>query len=619
MRLLEPHQYLLITKMRSKNGLQEKIQYWDSAKDKKLKMPFSTLLQYSGGTLHFKDLQTDQIIKTISMSEIQANQKPFSVVLNSTHEVMITRPYATPGAFEDRSQKSTGAVASSALGLYLYEGTGERLTHFDKITYSMKNEYFSVEFDGTNLTFTPLVSEFLKFSGKQFSEEVRITLRELSAVEIRSDHRWWRFGFFAAPVVLEGSDYEEVDPTEASQDTLFKVFLAMSVVFAMLFVGWMTLSAQNAEKNQVIESTEIKIDRSMIEAKAIQEKKPAEVIVPAVVEVAPMVPSTPVNVAPARVAEMSAPSEAISTSPAPSQKPSAVYRPTLKQNAKVATVIAARPAGTGTSPGSGAGNAPKGGTGTNSIDSGNSAILARHSQMLQDAFGSVLANKNSANNAPLGAATGGAVNTANGQAMGKGKGIFNTGSGRGPASNGSEATGGIAGGVVNGANPQNFVKVNTGGPLGSGAGGGKGAYGGGTGNIEVSGQGSGVAARFGNGTGGGIGGGSGSSLTHAEVTAVFQKHVAEIRMCYENAMGNQPDLRGTVSLAFNIAPNGAVKKASIQSSDVGGRNPAGAKDTVLADCLLKRLSSWGFPKPRDGQEVQILSYPLVFKSLGNGN
>jgi TonB family protein len=96
-------------------------------------------------------------------------------------------------------------------------------------------------------------------------------------------------------------------------------------------------------------------------------------------------------------------------------------------------------------------------------------------------------------------------------------------------------------------------------------------------------------------------------LTREEVGEVIHRHLSEIRYCYESAMLRSPDIEGKLMVAFTINAAGAVKTAEAKSSTL--------PDPRLDDCIIRRLNTWPFPKPRGGVEVSV-TYPFIFKTLG---
>lgn len=96
-------------------------------------------------------------------------------------------------------------------------------------------------------------------------------------------------------------------------------------------------------------------------------------------------------------------------------------------------------------------------------------------------------------------------------------------------------------------------------------------------------------------------------LTKDEVGEVIHRHLSEVRYCYESAMIRTPNIEGKLMTGFVISSTGIVKSSEIKSSTL--------PDPRLDDCILRRLVTWQFPKPRGGVDVAV-SYPFIFKTLG---
>ncbi len=96
-------------------------------------------------------------------------------------------------------------------------------------------------------------------------------------------------------------------------------------------------------------------------------------------------------------------------------------------------------------------------------------------------------------------------------------------------------------------------------------------------------------------------------LTKDEVGEVIHRHLSEVRYCYESAMIRSPDIEGKLITNFTINGQGMVKSTEVKSSTL--------PDPRLDDCILRRLATWPFPKPRGGVDVAV-SYPFIFKTLG---
>jgi TonB family protein len=96
-------------------------------------------------------------------------------------------------------------------------------------------------------------------------------------------------------------------------------------------------------------------------------------------------------------------------------------------------------------------------------------------------------------------------------------------------------------------------------------------------------------------------------LTKDEVGEVIHRHLSEVRYCYESAMIRTPDIEGKLMTNFTINGQGVVKMAEVKSSTL--------PDPRLDDCIIRRLATWKFPKPRGGVDVAV-TYPFIFKTLG---
>lgn len=95
-------------------------------------------------------------------------------------------------------------------------------------------------------------------------------------------------------------------------------------------------------------------------------------------------------------------------------------------------------------------------------------------------------------------------------------------------------------------------------------------------------------------------------LSKREVFEVIQKHMSEIRNCYEKAILRKDNIEGKVLVGFGINATGSVTSASVKSSTVS--------DHFLDQCIVERLKHWAFPRPKGGTKVEVM-YPFVFKRL----
>jgi len=96
-------------------------------------------------------------------------------------------------------------------------------------------------------------------------------------------------------------------------------------------------------------------------------------------------------------------------------------------------------------------------------------------------------------------------------------------------------------------------------------------------------------------------------LTRDEVGRVIHKHISEVRYCYESAMVRNPAVQGKLVADFNIGPAGRVTWSKSNESSLN--------DPQLDNCIIRRLNTWKFPKPKGGVNVAV-SYPFILKTLG---
>jgi hypothetical protein len=98
-------------------------------------------------------------------------------------------------------------------------------------------------------------------------------------------------------------------------------------------------------------------------------------------------------------------------------------------------------------------------------------------------------------------------------------------------------------------------------------------------------------------------------LDSAQIAEVIQRHLGQIRYCYEQGLQTHPDLNGRVAIKFLISGSGQVTTAQVTSSSL--------KSQPVEECLVTKLKSWPFPKPRGGVVVKV-NYPFVLKRMSQG-
>ncbi|MET0595583.1 MAG: AgmX/PglI C-terminal domain-containing protein [Polyangiaceae bacterium] len=150
--------------------------------------------------------------------------------------------------------------------------------------------------------------------------------------------------------------------------------------------------------------------------------------------------------------------------------------------------------------------------------------------------------------------------------------------------------------------------VGSGGGFGAGAGGpgGKGRGGnglGGNGKGDGRGDGNGngerqIAVQSGAGTGTG-------GLSPEQIRRVVMAHLGALRACYESEAERNPNLKGGVTVQWQIAPEGTVSVASLGGTTLG--NPR------VEGCVVRQVKGWRFPSSASASSV---SWPFKFGLSG---
>ncbi|MEO1335084.1 MAG: AgmX/PglI C-terminal domain-containing protein, partial [Myxococcota bacterium] len=91
------------------------------------------------------------------------------------------------------------------------------------------------------------------------------------------------------------------------------------------------------------------------------------------------------------------------------------------------------------------------------------------------------------------------------------------------------------------------------------------------------------------------------------IRRVIKRHIAQIRYCYERELQVTPGLFGKVSTLFVISAEGGVNQAKVEQTTL--------KNEKVERCVLSKIRTWKFPKPRGGGIV-VVKYPFIFKTSG---
>jgi hypothetical protein len=97
------------------------------------------------------------------------------------------------------------------------------------------------------------------------------------------------------------------------------------------------------------------------------------------------------------------------------------------------------------------------------------------------------------------------------------------------------------------------------------------------------------------------------ALAKEVIRRVIQRHLNEVRFCYEENLRKAPELAGRVEVKFVISPSGAVHAASVAASTLVGD---GAR---TAQCITDAVRRFSFPAP-EGGGVVIVTYPFLLQA-----
>lgn len=95
-------------------------------------------------------------------------------------------------------------------------------------------------------------------------------------------------------------------------------------------------------------------------------------------------------------------------------------------------------------------------------------------------------------------------------------------------------------------------------------------------------------------------------LDKSVIAAIVREHLGQIKHCYERQLLVDANLFGKVVANWSINPDGMVDETSVKKSTMG--------NAAVENCVLGKIKTWKFPKPRGGGKV-IVSYPFLFKSV----
>lgn len=97
------------------------------------------------------------------------------------------------------------------------------------------------------------------------------------------------------------------------------------------------------------------------------------------------------------------------------------------------------------------------------------------------------------------------------------------------------------------------------------------------------------------------------NIDKAQIEKVIRDNLTQIRYCYSRELNKNPSLAGKIVVRFTISADGSVPTSSVKDSTMG--------NSIVEDCISKRVMSLRFPEPRGGGSA-IVTYPFIFKAAG---
>ncbi len=94
-------------------------------------------------------------------------------------------------------------------------------------------------------------------------------------------------------------------------------------------------------------------------------------------------------------------------------------------------------------------------------------------------------------------------------------------------------------------------------------------------------------------------------LSMETIRRVIHSHRDQIKYCYSQELTRHPKLAGKVSIKFTINSSGYVQQSAVSATSL--------HNSQVERCIMGRIRTWKFPKPRGGGVV-IVNYPFLFKT-----
>jgi len=95
------------------------------------------------------------------------------------------------------------------------------------------------------------------------------------------------------------------------------------------------------------------------------------------------------------------------------------------------------------------------------------------------------------------------------------------------------------------------------------------------------------------------------ALDRSVIDRVVERHLDQIRYCYQKELNKNPRLYGKIVIKFVISRDGSVSSAKTNATSMN--NP------IVENCICQRFMRFQFPEP-EGGGIAIVTYPFLFQS-----
>ena len=86
-------------------------------------------------------------------------------------------------------------------------------------------------------------------------------------------------------------------------------------------------------------------------------------------------------------------------------------------------------------------------------------------------------------------------------------------------------------------------------------------------------------------------------MSTAAVKKVIEKHIRTIKLCYQQALGKSPKLKGKIGFEWIIDRSGRVVKVKVVKKELNNKE--------LEQCMIQKMKTLVFPVPEGGKAVTV--------------